>query len=287
MTPEQYCADKAARSGSSFYYAFLFLPARKKAAIQAVYAFCREVDDVADEVSDPGVAAQRLEWWRSEIGAAFNGGNPQHPVAQALQGIQEEFGLPEAYFLEVIDGVAMDLSQSRYETWQDLQLYCYRVASVVGLLSVEIFGYSERGTRTYAHRLGLAFQLTNILRDVREDAARGRIYLPLEDLRAFGVTEDDIRDARETEAFRKLAAYEAERARELYDQAFDALPESDRSNQTVGIIMAAIYRALLEAIAETDYRVLSHRVHLTPLRKLWIAWRTYRAERKRARRAPV
>jgi phytoene synthase len=283
MTPQQYCADKAAASGSSFYYAFQFLPPRQKEAIHALYAFCREVDDSVDEVTDPTAAQARLAFWRGEVEAVY-GGSPQHPVGQALADANRHFDLDRAYFMEIIDGVEMDLHQSRYATFSDLQLYCYRVASVVGLLSIEIFGYSDRATRRYAHNLGIAFQLTNILRDVGEDAGRGRIYLPQEDLAAYGVAEKDILTRQPTEGFGRLLAFEIERAGEFYRQALAELPESDRYRQLPGLIMAAIYRRTLEEVARAEESVLTHEIRLTPLRKFWIAFRTYRAERKRARR---
>ena len=283
MDPNQYCAQKAAASGSSFYYAFQFLPPRQKAAIQALYAFCREVDDSVDQVSDPAAAQARLGFWREEIEAVY-GGSPQHPVGRALAEAVGHFALDKAYFLEIIDGVEMDLHTHRYATFSDLQLYCYRVASAVGLLSIEIFGYTERATRRYAHKLGIAFQLTNILRDVGEDAARGRIYLPQEDLEAFGVAEEDILQGRPSSALGELVRFEAERAREFYRQAFEELPETDRPNQLPGLIMAAIYRKLLGEVAGVGEGILHQQIGLTPLRKFWIAWRTYRAERKRKRR---
>ena len=284
MDPHQYCADKAAASGSSFYYAFLFLPQRKKEAIQALYAFCREVDDAVDEVSDPTAAAARLAFWRGEVEAIYEGA-PQHPVGRALADVLDTFSLDKAYFLEIIDGVEMDLHTNRFATFADLQLYCYRVASVVGLLSIEIFGYRNRDTRKYAHKLGIAFQLTNILRDVGEDAGNGRIYLPQEDLAAFGVTEADILARQPGEAFRRLMDFEIERAEEYYQAAFDLLPTADRYNQLPGLIMAAIYRRTLEEVGSAEESVLRHHIRITPLRKFWIAWRTYRAERKRARKA--
>ena len=283
MNPQQYCADKAAASGSSFYYAFLFLPPRQKEAIHALYAFCREVDDAVDEVTDPTAAEARLAFWRGEVDAVFEG-TPQHPVGQALAEANRHFELDRAYFHEIIDGVEMDLHQSRYATFSDLQLYCYRVASVVGLLSIEIFGYSDRATRRYAHNLGIAFQLTNILRDVGEDAGRGRIYLPQEDLAAYGVAEADILARKPSPEFEHLVAFEAERATEYYEHALQELPEGDRYHQLPGLIMAAIYRRTLEEVIRSEESVLTHEIRLTPLRKLWIAFRTYRAERKRARR---
>lgn len=283
MDPHQYCAEKAAASGSSFYYAFLFLPPVKRAAIHALYAFCREVDDAVDDVVDPTAALARLAFWRGEVEAVF-GGNPQHPVGQGLAEAVRHFDLGKAHLLEIIDGVEMDLHQQRYPTFSDLQLYCYRVASAVGLLSIEIFGYTDPRTRDFAHDLGLAFQLTNILRDVGEDAARGRIYLPQEDLQAFGVAEADILKGRPEPEFQRLAAFEAERAEGFYRQALEKLPDADRYAQLPALIMAAIYRRTLGEIIRADESVLTHRIGLTPLRKLWIAFRTYRQERRRSRR---
>lgn len=283
MTPDQYCQDRAARSGSSFYYSFLFLPPPQRQAITALYAFCREVDDVVDECSDPGLAATKLEWWRSEIGALFDG-HPNHPVSHALQTSIGQFSLPQEHFLEIIDGMAMDLEQFSYASFKDLSLYCYRVASVVGLMAAEIFGYDNRRTLKYAHNLGMAFQLTNILRDVAEDAARGRIYIPQDELERFQVSQDDILNHRMSDNARALMAFQAERARGYYRQAFELLPEEDRYRQRSGIIMAAIYQATLSEIEKDEFRVLDQRISLTPLRKLWIAWRTARAEKRRYRK---
>lgn len=283
MTPDQYCQDKAAKSGSSFYYSFLFLPPQQRQAIMALYAFCREVDDVVDECSDPSLAANKLEWWRSEIDKLFQG-NPTHPVTQALQTSIEHFNLPQEHFLEIIDGMAMDLSQFSYPNFKELSLYCYRVASVVGLMAVEIFGYEDRQTLKYAHNLGIALQLTNILRDVAEDAARGRIYLPQEDLIRFGVSQSDILNHQMSDNAREMLKFQGQRAREYYQKAFELLPEQDRFNQRSGIIMAAIYSATLKEIENDNYQVLDQRISLTPIRKLWIAWTTARAEKKRYRK---
>jgi phytoene synthase len=280
MTPDEYCQDKAAASGSSFYYSFLFLPAEKRRAITALYAFCREVDDVVDECRDPEVAHSKLNWWRAEIFGTFDG-RPNHPVGKALAGVIEHFNLPKEYFLEIIDGMEMDLQQTRYASFADLNLYCYRVAGVVGLMAAEIFGYEDRATQKYAHNLGLAFQLTNILRDVKEDAERGRIYLPQDELARFGVSEADILAKRYSEKMPQLLAFQAQRASEHYDKAFALLPESDRYNQRSGLIMASIYQAVLERIAADPGQVLRERVSLTPIRKLWLAWRTARAEKRR------
>ncbi len=275
--PDEYCQQKAAQSGSSFYYSFLFLPPPRRRAITALYAFCREVDDVVDEVPDPGVARTKLAWWRQEIARAFVG-TPQHPVAQALVPVIREFALPPDQFATIIDGMAMDLEQSRYVDFPALELYCHRVAGVVGLMSAEIFGYADPQTKSYARDLGVAFQLTNICRDVGEDARRGRIYLPQDDLARFDVTPSSLLRAEYSPAFRDLMAFEVDRAQQWYARALDQLPPADRKAQRPGLIMAAIYRTLLNEIARDGYRVLDRRTSLTPVRKLWIAWKTSRQE---------
>jgi phytoene synthase len=276
MTPDEYCQQKAAQSGSSFYYSFLFLPPPRRRAITALYAFCREVDDVVDEVPDPGVARTKLAWWRQEVAQIF-AGTPQHPVAKALQPVVRDFPLPQAHFQTVIDGMAMDLEQTRYVDFAALELYCHRVAGVVGLMSAEIFGYVDPRTRDYARDLGIAFQLTNICRDVGEDARRGRIYLPQDDLARFGVAPSTLLRGEVAPPFRELMAFEVERAQQWYAGALGQLPPGDRKAQRTGLIMAAIYRTLLDEIARDGYRVLDRRTSLTPLRKLWIAWKTARA----------
>jgi phytoene synthase len=274
MTPQEYCQQKAAASGSSFYYSFLFLPAQRRRAITALYAFCREVDDVVDEGLDPQLAAIKLAWWRAEVGNMF-AGNPQHPVTKALGALRDEFSITAARLNEIIDGMEMDLNQTRYLDWTGLERYCYRVAGVVGLLAAGIFGYRDARTLEYARHLGIAFQLTNIIRDVGEDARKNRIYLPVEDLQRFKVAAADLLQARESEQFRQLMAFQAERARSYYRQAAAALPAGDRRSQRPGLIMAAIYRALLDEIERDGFRVLTQRTSLTPLRKFWIAWKTW------------
>ncbi|MBK6395136.1 MAG: presqualene diphosphate synthase HpnD [Betaproteobacteria bacterium] len=276
MTPDQYCESRAAQSGSSFYYSFRLLPPERRRAITALYAFCREVDDVVDEVHDPAVARAKLAWWRTEVGAVYDGA-PQHPVAQALVPVVRSYRLPREHFEAVIDGMAMDLAQQRYADFADLERYCHRVAGVVGLMSAEIFGREEASTAGFARDLGIAFQLTNIVRDVGEDARRGRIYLPQEDLARFGVSASAILRAREEPGFGALMAFEVERARAWYDRAMAQLAPRDRKAQRASLAMAAIYRALLDEIARDGYHVLDRRIALTPLRKLWIAWRTARA----------
>ena len=274
MTPDQYCQDKAAASGSSFYNSFRFLPKDKRRAITALYAFCREVDDVVDECSDANVARTTLNWWRNEV-ASIYAGKPQHPVAIALVPIVKQYNMAQEHLLEIIDGMEMDLDQPRYADFKALQLYCYRVASVVGLLTVEIFGYTDRETLKYAHDLGIAFQLTNIIRDVGEDARRNRIYLPMDELQQFGVTEDDILNSRETEAFQKLMAFQIERARNFYRQALEHLPAVDRKAQRTGLIMAAIYQATLDEVVASGCHVLKERVSLTSAYKLWLAFKAW------------
>ncbi len=276
MTPDQYCESRAAQSGSSFYYSFRLLPPERRRAITALYAYCREVDDVVDEVHDPAVARAKLAWWRTEVGAVYDGA-PQHPVAQALVPVVRSYRLPREHFDAVIDGMAMDLAQQRYADFADLERYCHRVAGVVGLMSAEIFGHDEASTAGFARDLGIAFQLTNIVRDVGEDARRGRIYLPQEDLARFGVSASAILRAREEPGFGALMAFEVERARAWYDRAMAQLAPRDRKAQRASLAMAAIYRTLLDEIARDGYHVLDRRIALTPLRKLWIAWRTARA----------
>jgi phytoene synthase len=274
MTPDEYCQNRAAASGSSFYYSFLFLPPPRRRAITALYAFCREVDDVVDECHDPQLAATKLAWWRQEVGRLY-AGQPDHPVTRALRPVLEQFNLPQEQLLEIIDGMEMDLQQTRYLDFKALSLYCYRVASVVGLLAAEIFGYEDRQTQKYAHDLGTAFQLTNIIRDVGEDARRGRVYLPLDELQRFDVPLSDLLNARYSDHFRALMEFQIERAEQYYAQAMNALPAADRKAQRPGLVMAAIYRTLLAEIKRDGCQVLSQRTSLTPVRKVWIAWRTW------------
>lgn len=274
MTPEQYCQDKASASGSSFYYSFLFLPQDKRRAITALYAFCREVDDVVDECSDEHVAHTTLNWWRTQVAAIYTG-KPQHPVAQALVPVVQQYNLAQGHLLEIIDGMEMDISHARHPDFKSLQLYCYRVASVVGLLSVEIFGYSDRNTLKYAHDLGIAFQLTNIIRDVGEDARRNRIYLPMDEMQQFGVSAAEILNAKETENFQKLMTFQIERAQRYYQQALEHLHAGDRKAQRTSLIMTTIYRATLDEVAASGCHVLRERISLTPTFKLWLAFKTW------------
>jgi 15-cis-phytoene synthase len=278
MTPEQYVQDKAAKSGSSFYYAFLFLPPPRRAAITAFYAFCREVDDVVDEVSDPGVAATKLMWWRKEVASAF-AGQPSHPVMKALLPLAPAHGIEAAHLMAVIDGCQMDLEQSRYLDFAGLSRYCHLVAGIVGEVAANIFGRTEAATVTYAHRLGQAMQLTNIIRDVGDDARRGRIYLPVSELKQFDVKAQEVLNRGYSDRFTALMKFQAERAHRIYDEAIALLPDADRSAQKPGLMMANIYRTLLREIEAANFQVLHQRTSLTPLRKLWIAMRTNWRER--------
>jgi 15-cis-phytoene synthase len=274
VTPDEYCQQKAAASGSSFYYSFLFLPLERRRAITALYAFCREVDDVVDECSDTQLAGAKLDWWRGEI-ASLRAGQPQHPVMRALLPHAKPYQITAERLNEIVDGMAMDLTQTRYLDFAGLERYCYLVAGVVGLLAAGIFGYRNARTLEYARALGTAFQLTNIIRDVGEDARKNRIYLPIDDLQKFGVTAADILHARPSEPFRELMQFQARRAESYYARAFEALPAEDRRAQRPGLIMAGIYRQLLAEIERDGFKVLTQRTSLTPLRKFWIAWKTW------------
>jgi 15-cis-phytoene synthase len=272
MTPEQYVQQKAAASGSSFYYAFLFLPPPRRAAITAFYAFCREVDDVVDEVHETSVAQAKLAWWQAEVAQAF-AGKPSHPVMHALMPGVDAYGLEQAQLQAVIRGCQMDLEQTRYLDYNALQRYCHLVAGVVGEVSARIFGQTQDPTTDYAHKLGLAFQLTNIIRDVGEDAMRGRIYLPVNELQQFDVKAHEILQRKHSDRFVALMRFQAQRAHALYDAALALLPAEDRRAQKPGLMMASIYRTLLREIEAEDFQVLHQRISLTPVRKLWLAWK--------------
>jgi 15-cis-phytoene synthase len=279
MTPEQYVQEKAAASGSSFYYAFLFLPKPRRAAITAFYAFCREVDDVVDEMVDPGVAATKLAWWATEVDKSFKV-SPTHPVMKALIPHCAVYGIEQRHLQEVIDGCQMDLNQSRYLDYPNLKQYCHLVAGVVGEVAAKIFGQTDPKTTDYAHKLGQAFQMTNIIRDVGEDARRGRIYLPMNELQQFDVKAHELLkyDAKTVQPdfqprFAALMAFQAQRAHALYDEAMQMLPAADFRTQKPGLMMASIYRSLLREIERDDFAVMTQRIKLTPLRKMWLAWK--------------
>jgi phytoene synthase len=272
------------KSRSNFYYAFLTLPRRRRDALYAVYAFCRTVDDIADLGDERGVdrAAQRteLERWRRDVGRCYEpGGRPEHPIAAGLARAVSEFAIPREALLAIIDGVEMDLDQVRYETAEDLYPYCYRVASAVGLCCIEIFGYTDPRAREYAVNLGTALQLTNIMRDVGADARAGRVYVPQEDLRKFGVTTEDLRAGRYSDEFVSLMRHQAARARQFYRAARDAFPTVDARSLVAAEIMGRIYRALLDEIEARGFRVFQERVTVPTGRKLAIALRCWASVR--------
>jgi phytoene synthase len=274
MSPDEYCQQKTAQSGSSFYYSFLFLPPERRRAITALYAFCREVDDTVDDATDQSVARIKLAWWRNEVTQMYSG-TPTHPVMLALKPHIQPYDLKQEHLQAIIDGMEMDLDQSRYLDYPNLKKYCWHVAGVVGILSASIFGVTNPQTLKYAETLGLAFQLTNIIRDVGEDARKGRIYLPIDELQQFNVTAADLLNARHSEKFEALMKFQAARAQQLYDDAFALLPKEDRRAQRPGLMMATIYRTLLDEIERDGFHVLTQKISLTPLRKLWLAWKTY------------
>lgn len=278
MDAHRYCQERATASGSSFYYSFLFLPLDTRRAITAFYALCRELDDVVDECHEPQLAAVKLAWWREEI-ERFVAGAPTHPATRALADTERGRTLQSALLLEIVDGMAMDLVHTRYADYKSLKLYCHRVAGVVGEIAASIFdgtrGAHDRDVRRYAHELGLAFQLTNIIRDVGEDARRGRIYLPLDELARFGVAEADLLSGRDSAAFKTLMQFQYTRAVAHYDNALATLPAQARRAQRPGLAMAAIYRSLLDEIRRDDFPVLHARISLTPVRKLWLAGRIW------------
>ncbi|OSI13218.1 presqualene diphosphate synthase HpnD [Neisseria canis] len=276
MQPIEYCQQKAAESGSSFLAGFRFLPQNQRDAMTALYAFCREVDDAVDDCSDPGVAQTTLNWWRGDLAAVFSDRLPEHPVNQALQGIAREFGLPHEEFEEIINGMQMDLEQSRYTDFESLKLYCHRVAGVVGRLIARILGFDNPKTLEYADKTGLALQLTNIIRDVGEDARRSRIYLPIDELQRFNVPAHTVMQGKDTPEFKALMAFQVERARRIYREAAAALPPEDRKKQKAGLVMAAIYYALLNEIERDGVQnVLKYKIAIPGPRKKRIALKTW------------
>ena len=272
MQPLDYCRQKAAESRSSFLAAFRFLPQRRQDAMTVLYAFCRELDDVVDDCTDMQVAQTTLNWWRADLAKVFDGGAPEHPVCRALQGVVAEFALPHDELAEIIEGMQMDLTQARYENFVELQLYCHRVAGVVGRLITRILGFSRPETLDYADKMGLALQLTNIIRDVGEDARNGRIYLPMEDLQRFDVPAQTIMQAAPTPQFAELMAFQIARARATYREALALLPAADKKAQKMGLILAAIYYALLNEIERDGAQnVLKYKIAIPGPRKKRIA----------------
>lgn len=279
MTPDEYCQEKTQHSSSSFYYSFLFLDSTQRQAMTALYTFCREVDDVVDECSEPSLAMNKLNWWREEVHALFHG-TPNHPVVIALKTALNNYPMKEQHFYELISGMEMDIHTTQYASFYELSLYCYRVAGVVGLLTIEILGYKNSSTMDYARNLGIALQLINILRDVKEDALHGRIYIPQDELSRFKVDRKMLLNSENNQNTIRLFEFQAARAEEYYAKAFHKLAACDRYRQRTGVIMAEIYYALLKKIKKTQYPVLSQRVKINKIKKLWIAWSTAQREYK-------
>jgi 15-cis-phytoene synthase len=256
---------------SNFFYSFLFLPKPKRDAIIDIYSFCRAIDDIVDDIVEksgaggaPDTYAEarvELNRWREELDNLY-AGKPTMPIAVKLRRVLERFPMPKEYFEEMINGCEMDLLRNRYETFDELHQYCYRVASITGLMCIEIFTYRSQGAKDYAVNLGVALQLTNILRDLKEDAARGRVYLPQEDLRRFGYSEGDLACGNINDNFREMMKFECERARGYYRLAADHLTEEDRPTMTAAITMGKIYYRLLEQIEHLDYDVFNNRIRL-------------------------
>jgi phytoene synthase len=259
---------------TSFYYSFLTLPPDKRRAIVAVWDFCRAVDDAVDEPKE-GTAECALAGWRAELRTIYDGQLPATPQGRQLMPYVAMFNLPRSAFEDLIDGVAMDLDERRYETFEALRQYCLRVASAVGLICVEIFGYRNVQTRDYAIDLGIALQLTNIIRDVPADLERSRVYIPLEDLRRFDVSEDDLRTGKLSANVRSLLAYQCERAREFYRKADSSLPKPDEKGLVAARIMAAIYLDLLKSIERAKFDVFSRRIRVSRPRQAAIAASTW------------
>ena len=271
MTPQEYCKQKTKESHSSFLTAFIFLSKEKREALTALYAFCREVDDIADECLDHEIASSKLNWWRDEIDRLFKD-EPQHPVSKALYPFIGRFNLSKNYFIEIIDGMEMDVKFNRYESFEQLQLYCYRVASCVGILSAHIFGYKNKNTLTFAKNLGIALQLTNIIRDLGEDARRGRIYIPLDELKKLGVSEEEIISLKNSGKIKNLVKNQVDRALKFYSLAIETLPAEDKKSQKIGLIMGNIYYVLLNEIAKDNpEKILNQKTILPGFRKLRIS----------------
>ncbi|MGO4328464.1 presqualene diphosphate synthase HpnD [Cupriavidus sp. 2TAF22] len=278
MTPDQYCQEKAAASGSSLYYSLLFLPPARRQAMTALFAWCKELSLVVDDTHDESVAHQQLAWWRNELGQMFRGA-PTHPVTKALQPHLQASGLTQAMFGEVLEGMEMDLTQSRYLDDIALARYCHCVAGVVGTMSARMLGYQDPRTLEFAEKLGLSLQMVDILRDVGEDARRGRIYLPVNTLQRFQVPASEITQGTHSDRFVALMRERAGQARTLYREALALLPRTDRRAQRAGLVMGALCQTLLDELEASDFQVLGQRISLTPMRKLWIAWKTWMLNR--------
>ncbi len=273
MTPQQYCQDKVLREGSSLYYSLRFLPYGTRQTLTALKAFFREVSDIPYECSDVNVARAKLYWWQEEIAQTF-AGTPHHLVCQALSESIKHHSLPQHYFQEIIEGLLLDLDVTRYSTFDELEAYCKRTSSVLSLLCTQALGYQNDSTLKYAEQLGIALQLTSILRELRHDLLYSKLYIPTHELEQFNVSTQTLFNCQQSDAVQALLAYQTKRIRDYYNNAFKYLAKEDRFNQRSGLIRAQIALATLEEIEKEGYQVFEHRIHLTPLRKLWITWRT-------------
>jgi phytoene synthase len=277
----EYCSRLTRKSRSNFYYSFLFLSKEKREAMYAVYAFCRSVDDVADGDAPVAEKQQRLDEWRREIDRCY-AGRPEHPISVTLAQSIQHFPIPKDYFEELIAGVEMDLTHNRYPTFRDLYEYCYRVAGVVGLMCIEIFGYRNPKAKDYAVNLGVALQLTNIMRDIQVDAERDRIYLPQDEMARFGYSEAELLRGSYTPAYLALMRFASTRAHQYFQNAHQLLAAEDRRSLFAAEIMGAIYYRLLEAIEASGYRVFDRTITLPTTYKLWIALATWARSRRGA-----
>ncbi|MGH9595107.1 MAG: presqualene diphosphate synthase HpnD, partial [Bryobacteraceae bacterium] len=269
------CGRIARKTGKNFYYSFLVMPRTKRAAMCAIYAFMRRSDDIADGAANPAVALEGLQKWRGQVDAALSGDATGDPILPALADTVRGFRIPSRHFHELLDGTEMDQTATRYATFDDLYKYCYRVASAVGLVVLPVFGYKDEAALVPAEACGIAFQLTNILRDVKEDAQMGRIYLPLEDLRRFGVSEDDIMDSRATPQFREMMKFEAARAHGYYEKARPLLHMIDADSRSTLVVMMTIYGVILRKIEESNFAVFDRRARLSTDEKLWIVGKNW------------
>lgn len=265
-------------SNTNFYYSFFSLPIEKRKALYSIYALCRCLDDVVDKSFSRLEASEALLQWTKEIIDMFQG-KPSHPITVNLKPYIDRYSIPQKYFLELIKGVEMDLTKNRYGTFDELHRYCYRVASIVGLICAEVFGYKNAVTLGYAVDLGIAMQLTNILRDIKADAVKGRVYLPLEDLRKFGYSEQDILTSTYNQAFIELMRFESERAWGYYRRAEETLPGEDRRSMVAAEIMRAIYSRLLQKIEAVNFDVFSIHAELSRPQKLFITLKTWAKNR--------
>ena len=279
MNPQLYCHNKVAPRGSSLHYALLFAPQAHREGLEAAHAFYKEVTEIVHECSDPGVARVKLAWWREELARLFDGGG-RHPVSQGLAPVIERHGLAKEYFEEIIDGTEMDLEYGFYPSFRELSVYCHRLSGSLTHLSVEICGYNDRNTVRYAHDLGMGLQLARLLRETRNNAHAGRIYIPEDEMQGAGVTRGDLLAPQTSERLRDLFKAQADRAREFFDNALERIPAEDRHAQRAGLILMTLYREQLDAMEEDGYYLLEHAVRLTPLRKLWVAWRTARRQKR-------